>query len=277
MTHSPSPDEATAAAFATSWNHLPTGSVYTIEQFADWMDPLNASDVKNRTVLELGCGNGSLLVHMAQWDPSSLTGVDLGDSVLSARRNLSVVSSIRWRVEQHDLVTYRADAMDLVYCIGVLHHLDEPQAGFKSVIENTRPGGRFHCWVYAHEGNTLVRWLVEPLRRIACRLPWWMTKYTLATPLSIPVFGAAFLLQLLPESWCRRLPLGLYLRWLGRREWSFSRHVVFDQLVTPRTVYISKEEITCWLKECPQIDPDSIYMIHRNGNSWKFGGLLREA
>lgn len=30
-------DAQTAAAFAESWNHLPSGSVYTREQFEEWM------------------------------------------------------------------------------------------------------------------------------------------------------------------------------------------------------------------------------------------------
>ncbi len=34
-----SEDQKTAAAFATSWNTLPSGSVYSREQFEEWMSP----------------------------------------------------------------------------------------------------------------------------------------------------------------------------------------------------------------------------------------------
>ena len=34
------PDDRNAAAFATSWNNLPAGSVYTREQVEDWFAPL---------------------------------------------------------------------------------------------------------------------------------------------------------------------------------------------------------------------------------------------
>ena len=71
-------DSKTAAAFANSWNHLPAGSVYTLAQFEDWLAPLTRADVEGRTVLELGCGNGSLLVHLAGWNPGQLEGIDLG-------------------------------------------------------------------------------------------------------------------------------------------------------------------------------------------------------
>lgn len=268
---SSSHDQETADAFASSWNHLPGGSVYTFEQFKDWMEPLTAADFKNARVLELGCGNGSMLVHVLEWEPAQLTGVDLGDSVRSARENLKSQSKSQWKIVREDLVRYAGPESDITYCIGVLHHLKDPETGFRSVLRNTRAGGAFHCWVYAHEGNAPVRIMVEPLRRICCRLPWWLTKYGIATPLAIPVFLAARTAKNLPETIHRHLPLGTYLAWLGQREWAFARHVIFDQLVTPQTTYLSRQTVEGWL-EAAEIDPESTYLIFRNRNSWKFGG-----
>jgi tRNA G46 methylase TrmB len=82
-------DIKTAEAFATSWNNLPGGSVYTFDQFEDWFAPLQKSDFKGKEVLELGCGNASLLVHATQWEPSNLVGIDLGESIVSANQNMS--------------------------------------------------------------------------------------------------------------------------------------------------------------------------------------------
>ena len=99
-------DAKTAAAFATSWNTLPEGSVYTAEQFEGWLDPLGRADVEGRDVLELGCGNASLMVHMARWQPQSLEGIDLGASVISARRNMNATGFARWQVTQGDLTDH---------------------------------------------------------------------------------------------------------------------------------------------------------------------------
>jgi len=90
LTSNPSIDQETADAFATSWNTLPEGSIYTYEQFEDWLNPLTKKDIENKRVLELGCGNGSLLVHITRWNPGYLEGVDLGDSVKSAEKNLQL-------------------------------------------------------------------------------------------------------------------------------------------------------------------------------------------
>ncbi|WP_202840058.1 class I SAM-dependent methyltransferase [Luteimonas saliphila] len=276
-----SSDSSTAQAFSTSWNNLPGGSVYTAAQFAEWLAPLSPEDFRGREVLELGCGNGSLMVHAADWEPARLVGVELGDSVRSARENMRS-SPVAWEIVQDDLVAFESGGFDIAYCIGVLHHLKRPRAGFDSVVRNTRPGGRFHCWVYAREGNAVVRLVVEPVRRVACHLPWWVTKYVLATPMVAPYFLYAKLLSLVTAAGTNRLARGLgwlplfdYSMWIARRDFAFFRHVAFDQLVTPQTAYISRTEVDDWLRSNPAIAADSTYVILRNGNSWKFGGRIQ--
>jgi SAM-dependent methyltransferase len=271
-------DQRTADAFATSWNNLPEGSVYTADQVLDWFAPVAPDDVRGRRVLEMGCGNGSLMVHVLGWSPAQLDGIDLGASVESARANLARSGRANWSVRQADLVSFDGGGHDLVYSIGVLHHLKEPRAGFESVVRNTRPGGHFHCWVYAREGNGLVIAVVEPLRRLASRLPWWLTKYGLATPLVLPYYVYAKVLAALPGwGWLRALPLHDYSRWIARREFAFFRHVAFDQLVTPQTAYLARPTLESWLAQHPDIAQGSTYVTMRNGNSWKFGGTRRSA
>ena len=124
----------------------------------------------------------------------------------------------------------------------------------------------------------MIRLLVEPLRRICSSLPWWFTKYVVATPLSIPYFVYAKVLSQLPKNrLLERLPLYEYSLWIGKRELGFFRHVAFDQLVTPRTVYVPRPTIEQWLAGYTNLQPDSLYIIRRNGNSWKFGGKVAEA
>ena len=271
-------DQTTADAFATSWNNLPAGSVYTEEQVRDWLAPLGPDDIRGARVLEMGCGNASLMVHVLRWAPAQLDGIDLGGSVDTARKNLAASGAANWSVRREDLTAFSSDGYDVVYSIGVLHHLKEPKRGFEAVVRNTRPGGRFHCWVYAREGNALVIALVDPLRRVASRLPWWLTKYGLATPLAFPYFLYAKALRALPRRRAlRALPLYDYSLWIAQREFAFFRHVAFDQLVTPQTAYLERATLEGWLSDSPNIDPGSAYVTMRNGNSWKFGGRTRGA
>jgi SAM-dependent methyltransferase len=270
MTH----DTKTANAFADSWNNLPAGSVYTQEQFEEWFNPITRENVQGKTVLELGCGNGSLLVHMAEWKPSRLVGVDLGSSVVSARKNMEGSGFNDYELIQADLTAFASEGFDLTYSIGVLHHLKEPGKGFEAVVANTKPGGRFHCWVYAREGNAIIINLVDPVRKIASHFPWWFTKYCVATPLVIPYYLYAKLLrQFRHFPLAKVAPLFQYSIWIAQRGFLFFRHVAFDQLVTPQTAYIDKQTVQSWLDH-PRITPNSTYVIFRNGNSWKFGGTV---
>ncbi|MBK9758460.1 MAG: class I SAM-dependent methyltransferase [Flavobacteriales bacterium] len=270
----PATDQRTADAFATSWNNLPEGSVYSTAQFEEWFAPLTRADVEGRRVVELGCGGGSLLTHISSWAPSELIGVDLGSSVEMAERNMTRAGARNFRIVKHDLTTYAEEPCDLAYCIGVLHHLKDPRAGFDAVLRNTLPGGRFHCWVYAHEGNAVIRWIVDPVRKIASLFPWWFTKYAIATPMVVPYFLYAKTLNALRWPMMRNWPLYDYSLWISQRGFAFFRHVAFDQLVTPSTVYIHKRTVEEWLRTEP-IDPSSTYAIFRNGNSWKFGGRMK--
>jgi SAM-dependent methyltransferase len=274
-------DDATASAFATSWNNVRPGSVYTRDQFLDWINPLTPEALKGASVLELGYGNGSLLVHAAACGPSRLTGVELGDTASVARANVAA-AGIDPELIKGDLCEVDAGRFDVVYCIGVLHHLKDPERGVQSVLRHTRPGGRFHAWVYGREGNGIVILFVDPLRKVASRLPWWFTKYFIAAPLVTPYFLWAKASEGAARVWpglrrlLSRLPLHDYTRWIANREFWFFHHVAFDQLVTPQTRYFSEAEVRAFLKD-PRVEDGSTYVIARNGNSWKFGGRMREA
>jgi hypothetical protein len=162
----------------------------------------------------------------------------------------------------------------------VLHHLRDPRAGFDAVVRNTRPGGSFHCWVYAEEGNAVVIRVVDPIRRAVSGLPWWATKYGVALPLAVPYFVYAKLVRSLAQvggpaaHLVAHLPLAEYSQWIAQRRFPFFHHVAFDQLVTPHTEYLSRATVEAML-EHRDVEPGSTYIVHRNGNSWKFGGRRR--
>ncbi|MEP7015999.1 MAG: class I SAM-dependent methyltransferase [Verrucomicrobiota bacterium] len=268
-------DQTTAEAFAKSWTHLPTGSIYTFEQFEDWFAPITQKDIEGKSVLELGCGNGSLLVHLTKWNPSQITGVDLGPSTEAALKNMRQTGYRNYSIIRADLTEFSGSTFDVVYSIGVLHHLKHPTKGFESLIANAKPGGRFHCWVYAREGNDIIIRIVDPIRRITSRLPWILTKYLIAAPLAALYFVYAKSLQKMRAiKSLHQAPLFEYSLWIAQRPFSFFHHVAFDQLVAPRTAYIDKPTVQSWLTH-PGVAPESSYIVFRNGNSWKFGGRVR--
>ena len=270
-------DLETSKKFSNSWNNVYNPSVYTYEQVTEWISPWKVSELEGQSVLELGCGCGAILYHLQNISSIRLSGIDLGSSVTTARKLLHEdVNIIQADLTDHKKVLSLLGKFDRCYCIGVLHHLSEPQKGFESLLKLTKPGGYFHAWVYAYEGNWVVRIFVEPLRIIVNQLPWWINKFFIALPLSIPFYFYGKLCSLLKKFGFSNLhiPLFDYMLWISKRDFRFHHHVAFDQLVTPTTHYIKRGRIEKWL-EHPQIDPNSIYIKFRNGNGWKFGGRIK--
>lgn len=270
-------DQETADKFATSWNNVYDPSVYTREQFLDWVNPWTPEGLKGTSIMELGCGSGALLYHMASCEGSALNAVDLGSSVETAKQLLGENARIEiGDITQGDEILERFGQQDHVYSIGVLHHLTVPEEGVETLKLMTRPGGSFHGWVYAHEGNGVVRWIVDPLRKVVNHFPWWLNKWGVAFPLSLLFYVFSKTCCLLSKFFGESLPLPLfsYMLWIGKRNLSFHHHVAFDQLVTPMTHYITRERVEKWLDD-ERVDDDSKYIIFRNGNGWKFGGKIK--
>jgi hypothetical protein len=105
-------DQSTADAFANSWNNLPSGTVYTSAQAAEWFAPLTASEVAGRRVLELGCGNGSLLMHMMAWQPAYLEGRRLRRlrALCNAEHECDLARRLGDQKGRHDCL-YRGDTI----------------------------------------------------------------------------------------------------------------------------------------------------------------------
>ena len=55
---------------------------------------------------------------------------------------------------------------DIVFSIGVVHHTDDPDITVGNLKRHVRPGGILILWVYSDEGNFLMKWVVEPCRKL---------------------------------------------------------------------------------------------------------------
>jgi SAM-dependent methyltransferase len=267
-------DFDTAEGYADYFRTLGPGSRYTPEQFRDFFRPLDPEAFRGRRVVELGFGHGSFLWHWGRIGPARLAGVDLGDAVDAARAKLAGLPEGVLDLRRGDLTTADLGSHDLAYCIGVIHHLREPHQGFLALLRHTAPGGCFHGWVYAREGNGFALRAVDALRRIGARLPWWATKWISGLWVGATVFVYAKALRLLPPAWARRLPAGAYCLSQADRDFAFFHFLATDFLVARHTVYLDRPTLEAWLRH-PEVEPGSVYLIHRNGNSWTFGGRRR--
>ncbi len=205
---------ATATRFGYEWMRFSEIRPEYEEQMLGWIAPVGRDAFVGRRVLDAGCGKGRHLRLASAFGAKEVIGIDLGPAVDAAAENTADLDNVH--VVQGDLThpPLRPASIDLIYSIGVLHHLGEPEAGFRALAPLLVPGGRFVVWLYAREGNGWVLTLVDPARRLTSRLPLPLVS-GLAWALTVPLWIALRLLYAPARKrplLARALPYSSYLR-----------------------------------------------------------------
>jgi SAM-dependent methyltransferase len=133
--------------------------------------------------------------------------------------------------------------LDLVFSIGVLHHIPRPEPVVKAAYEALRPGGRLAVWLYGREGNELYLFFVQPLRAITRRLPHCL----LNSLVRLIDLGLVLYMTL-----CRVCPLPLrgYLRGVLNKFGPAERRlVIYDQLNPAHAKYYRRDEAVRLLEQ----------------------------
>jgi GT2 family glycosyltransferase/uncharacterized protein YbaR (Trm112 family)/SAM-dependent methyltransferase len=153
--------------FGDIFTHIPT------EQDVRSVD---TSFLKDRTVIEMGCGMGKYVQTVARYSKLAV-GLDLSHSLDRARENTRHLSNVL--LVQGNILRppFRPEAFDYVYSVGVLHHTPDCRLAFKRSASLVKPGGRFSVWLYPTERRTdlyarAVHFVQDDLiRPVTCRMP----------------------------------------------------------------------------------------------------------
>lgn len=126
-------------------------------------------------VLDAGCGTAERSAALAERG-HAVIAFDLSDSVDAAFRRFGHVP--RLQLIQGDVLhpPIASSAMDVIICIGVLHHTPDTRAGFRTMTGLLRPGGRILLWLYPRERREVDPFLGKLYRlrdalRVAHKLP----------------------------------------------------------------------------------------------------------
>jgi SAM-dependent methyltransferase len=242
-------------------------------EFADIMSPMEPGEFAGALVLDAGCGNGRFTRACAALGARRVIGVDPSRSVVAARANTADLPNAT--ILQGDIfdLPFSPARFDHVFCIGVLHHLPDPKAGFLGLARMLKPGGKLSIWVYAHEGNELVIRYLEPLRKgMTSKLPWGWTKgISMLAAVGLWLLGTFVYLpaHTLWPAFYRRLPMHDYLHYIYSLGFYTLYHTAFDKLSPTLCAFIHREELQQWFAEAGLAD---VVLSFRNGNSWRAQG-----
>ncbi len=254
----------TVERFGWQWQEFKERLAEYRDAFLDWVKPLGPADFAGAVVLDAGCGMGRFAEIAASFGARAVVGVDLSESVEVAQQMARERDNVH--VVQADLLRLPLrPQFDLVYTLGVLHHLPSGEAGFASLLKCLKPGGRVHIWVYGHEGNEWLLRFVDPVRRaVTSRLPLPVLRVC-AWLLAVPLHAALALLYR-RKALAPRLPYAPYLTWLAGFPLRHTHQVVFDHLGAPIAHYYRRDEVLAWFERARLAD---VLITPRNANSWR--------
>jgi Flp pilus assembly protein TadD/2-polyprenyl-3-methyl-5-hydroxy-6-metoxy-1,4-benzoquinol methylase len=122
-----------------------------------------------REFLIAGCGTGQQSISAAQkFGDGHMLAVDLSLASLSYARRKSDELGLRIEYGQADILELAAlkRQFDVIECLGVLHHMADPYAGWRALLALLRPNGFMKLGFYSEAAR---RHVVEARARIAER------------------------------------------------------------------------------------------------------------
>lgn len=242
------------------WNVFHDTSLFL---FLEWIHPIQLDDFRNKSVLDAGCGGGQHVGFIAPY-AKRVVGVDLNTADLARRHNAAHqnVEIITADIAEMDL----GEQFDVVYCLGVVQHTDNPDKTVANLIRHLKPGGKLLLWVYAYEGSFLIRTILEPLKK--------MFLLRLSKPALRKLAWMLTALLYFPIYTVYRLPLRFlpfYHYFINWRKLSFGRNLinVFDKLNAPQTVFFRRRDVERWMDPATFRD---IHISHYQRVSWRASG-----
>lgn len=257
----------TADAFGYEWTRYSELAPRYRQQFLDWIQPVNPDFFRDRVILEGGCGKGRHTALAAEFGARAVVAIDLSDAVDAAFANTRHLPNVH--VVQGDLNRPPVrPVFDYAFSIGVLHHLPEPERGFRALVGRLRRGGAISAWVYGREGNGWIVHVVTPLREhVTSHLPRRLLD-AISGAIAVPLALATKLVYrpLRKTPLTRTLPYAPYLTYIADFPYREQRSIVFDHLVAPVAYYLRRDEFAGWFERAGLQD---VTIAHHNENSWR--------
>lgn len=194
--------EATFASFGYEWNHFDEVRDED-ESFAEvYFRDVDLDGLRGKVGLDAGCGKGRYTRFLAQHLAAEVA-LDGSSAAEAAARNLADIEGAT--VVRSDLreAPFAPESFDFISSLGVLHHLDDPFAGFQRLVRLLAPGGQVLVYLYSRPDGRNVRSVAidaaTAVRKVTTRMSHPLLK-TLSTPIAAVLWWAF----VVPGAWGER-------------------------------------------------------------------------
>lgn len=136
-----------------------------------WKLFYSEEEVKDKTVLDAGCGTGIFSIIFANAGASKVTGIDISPGSLNTAQGLKEKFNLNnAEFIQQDMLKlpYPDEAFDIVWAWGTVHHTTDPFGAVSELLRVLKRGGSILLAVYTRTKLTFIH---EVIRKILIRTP----------------------------------------------------------------------------------------------------------
>ncbi|MDH3742323.1 MAG: class I SAM-dependent methyltransferase [Hyphomicrobiales bacterium] len=225
--------------FGYEWGEYDELNAAYEEQFLRWLPFYKREDWRGKSYLDVGCGMGRNSYWPASYGAKAGLAIDVDDRSLSAAKS-TLASFPCIRVDKRSAYEIdETDSFDIVFSIGVIHHLEWPHRALGEMVKAVRPGGEVAIWVYGRENNDWLLWCLNPTRKILFS--------------RMPISWVHFLSNFPTAVLWLALRCGLsriaYFRLIKTFSFRHLRSIVFDQMLPRIANYWTKPEVQSLMDE----------------------------
>lgn len=252
------------ATFGDQWQRYDEVTDEHRREFAQYFDLVQLDDLADQVVADIGCGSGRYAACAAPY-AESLVLVDFSEAIFVARRNLAGHHRTVFVMGDVLDLPFRPGAFDLVYSLGVLHHL--PVSALDALRGLLPLGSRFLVYLYYALDNRpwYFRTILGGADRVRRRLARLRSPGARGAAVWAITLGAYWPLARLgsllgPTGLHRRLPIAEFYAGKPLRRLRQDAH---DRFLTPIEQRFTRAEIV-------RLDDDWEVQVSENLPYWHF-------
>jgi len=250
-------DKKTIESFGLEWNAFNSFEDAELENIGnEYFDIINETHINSTsTVLDVGCGTGRWSRYISG-KVAQVEAIDPSDAVMNAVQFNSGIKNIRVSQAGVDCIPFADESFDLVFSLGVLHHIPDTQKAMQSCVQKVKKGGHFLVYLYYDLDNRgfLFRALFRfsnLFRRAICKLPFGLKKAVCTTIAFLVYFPLArtgtLFKRLFPTSgFYEKIPLFYY----HNKSFHIMKNDALDRFGTPLEQRFTKQQIADMMSRC---------------------------
>jgi len=249
-------DKNTVESFGEEWTKFSSFDAAEIDRMGnEYFDLLHLTTInQNSSVLDVGCGTGRWSYYLSP-KVKFIEAIDPSEAIYAAAEFTSARQNIRITKAGVDNIPFNDASFDLIFSLGVLHHIPDTQGAIKKIFKKIKPKGYFLVYLYYSLDNRGsfykgIFWLSNAVRKVISRMPK-RVKQILAEIISFTVYVPFVLLArlckvLFPKrEFYKKIPLSYY----HNKSLTIIRNDSLDRFGTPLEKRFSRKEIDSMLKE----------------------------